>query len=99
VDAFMAMTKRYSGSLRLGEGTPSYDAETPVEERLPWQHVTDDDLLRARDGLLGDIQQLPPMYSAIKVGRQAADPRWTAAMCTPCAPCPGCCRPMPAPSP
>jgi len=28
------------GVLRLGEGTPSYDAETEVDELLPWEHVT-----------------------------------------------------------
>ncbi|KAL4452098.1 hypothetical protein ABPG75_007760 [Micractinium tetrahymenae] len=70
VDAFMAMQKEYSGTLRLGEATPSYDAETPVEERLPWEHITDEALLSARDGFLGGVQQLPPMYSAIKVGGQ-----------------------------
>ena len=40
VDAFMAMTKQYSGTMRLGEGTPSQDAETPVEEQAPWEHIT-----------------------------------------------------------
>ncbi|PSC71200.1 pseudouridylate synthase transporter [Micractinium conductrix] len=70
VDAFMAMHKEYSGTLRLGEGTPSYDAETPVEEALPWEHITDEQLLAARDGLVGQIEQLPPMYSAIQVGGQ-----------------------------
>lgn len=70
VDAFMAMRKEYSGTLRLGEATPSYDADTAVEERLPWEHITDEALLSARDGFLGELQQLPPMYSAIKVGGQ-----------------------------
>lgn len=36
----MAMQKEYSGTLRLGEATPSYDADTPVEEHLPWEHIT-----------------------------------------------------------
>ena len=36
----MAMTKEYSGSMRLGEATPSYDADTPVAERAPWEHIT-----------------------------------------------------------
>jgi tRNA pseudouridine55 synthase len=40
VDAFMAMQKQYSGTMRLGEGTPSQDAETPVEEHAPWEHIT-----------------------------------------------------------
>jgi tRNA pseudouridine55 synthase len=36
----MAAHKEYSGTLKLGEGTPSLDAETAVEERLPWEHIT-----------------------------------------------------------
>jgi hypothetical protein len=36
----MAAHKEYTGTLKLGEGTPSQDAETPVEERLPWEHIT-----------------------------------------------------------
>lgn len=63
----MAMEKVYTGTLRLGEATPSFDAETDVSERRPWQHLSDADLAAARDGFLGDIMQLPPMYSAISV--------------------------------
>lgn len=40
VESFMAKSKRYSGTMRLGEGTPSLDAETPVDEAMPWQHVS-----------------------------------------------------------
>jgi hypothetical protein len=61
----MAAHKEYSGTLRLGEGTPSLDAETPVEERLPWEHITDEQLQEAARKLTGDIQQVPPMYSAL----------------------------------
>lgn len=64
---FVAMEKVYTGTLRLGEATPSFDAETEVSERQPWQHLTDADLAAARDGFLGDTMQLPPMYSAIRV--------------------------------
>lgn len=48
VDSFMAMRKEYSGTLRLGEGTPSFDAESPVEQRAPWEHITG----RQGEGLL-----------------------------------------------
>ncbi|GAB4819158.1 hypothetical protein N2152v2_006204 [Parachlorella kessleri] len=68
VDAFMAMTKEYTGVLRLGEGTPSYDADTEVSQRLPWEHITDEQLLAARERLVGEIQQVPPMFSAIRLG-------------------------------
>lgn len=70
VDMFVAMDKVYSGTLRLGEVTPSFDAETDVSERRPWQQLTDADLEAARDGFLGDTTQLPPMYSAIRVKGQ-----------------------------
>lgn len=65
IDDFMGMPKEYSGTLKLGEGTPSLDAETEVEERLPWEHLTDDDLRRGASELTGDILQVPPMFSAI----------------------------------
>lgn len=67
-DTFMGLGKTYTGTLRLGEITPSYDAETDVVERQAWQHLTDDDLDAARQAFLGQIEQRPPMYSAVKVG-------------------------------
>lgn len=65
--SFMRLPKTYEGTLRLGETTPSYDRETEVEERREWQHVTDAMLDAAREPFLGYIEQLPPMYSAVKV--------------------------------
>mmetsp|Transcript_19759 Transcript_19759/g.55139 ORF Transcript_19759/g.55139 Transcript_19759/m.55139 type:complete len:353 (+) Transcript_19759:22-1080(+) len=70
VDDYQAMEKEYSGVLRLGEGTPSYDGEMEVDEQLPWEHITDEDLERVARQFEGDIMQVPPMYSAIKVKGQ-----------------------------
>lgn len=70
VDRYMGMAKEYSGTLRLGQGTPSYDAETEVQEEAPWQHITDEQLEAAKQQFIGHIQQVPPMYSALKVGGQ-----------------------------
>ena len=53
---------------RLGEGTPSLDADTEVTTQAPWEHVTDAALDAARRQFMGDIMQMPPMYSALKVG-------------------------------
>lgn len=39
-DEFQAQAKVYSGSMRLGEMTPSYDMESEVEQTAPWQHIT-----------------------------------------------------------
>ena len=57
----------YTGVLRLGQATPSYDAETEPSEERPWEHLTDGDLEAAAAQLTGDLQQMPPMFSAIKV--------------------------------
>ena len=67
MESFMGLPKIYEGTLRLGETTPSYDRETEVDERRTWQHVTDEMLEAAREPFLGYIEQLPPMYSAVKV--------------------------------
>eukprot|EP00798_Chlamydomonas_sp_ICE-L_P013225 gene13225-19066_t len=66
IDNFTVMQKSYSGTFRLGEATASYDAESEVTETKPWEHITDDDLKAAAKTFLGDIEQVPPMYSAIK---------------------------------
>lgn len=71
VDSFTNMDKVYTGTLKLGENTPSYDAETEVDETLPWEHLTNEDLSQAADTFLGPIQQVPPIYSAIKMGGEA----------------------------
>lgn len=67
MESFMGQPKVYTGTLRLGEETPSYDADTDVSERRPWAHITEADLETARQQFLGDIEQITPMYSAVKV--------------------------------
>lgn len=67
MNSFMTQPKVYEGVLRLGEVTSSHDAETEVVERHDWQHLTDEKLEEARRMFVGDIEQLPPMYSAVKV--------------------------------
>lgn len=67
-DRFMGLPKVYTGTLRLGQTTPSYDADTPVETDVDASGVTDADLDAARQPLVGEILQTPPIYSAIKKG-------------------------------
>lgn len=56
--------KEYLATLRLGETTPSYDAETPPQDPLPWEHITEADIQSVLTSFLGDIQQRPPNFSA-----------------------------------
>lgn len=48
----------YSGTIRLGEGTDSYDCETEVTVNLPWEHITDEQVQAAVADLTGDICQV-----------------------------------------
>lgn len=68
MERYMGLQKAYEGVIRLGQVTPSFDAETEASEELPVDHLTEADLERARREFLGEIEQLPPMYSAVKVG-------------------------------
>lgn len=66
--------KSYEVTCRLGVATDTADAEGEVIEEAPVPAFSDDDLERACAGLRGEIEQLPPMYSAIKhQGRRLYD--------------------------
>ncbi len=62
--------KTYTGTIALGATTPSFDAETEVDEQFPTDHLTLEGLRETARQFTGDIQQVPPMYSAIKVDGQ-----------------------------
>ena len=66
-EACMHLPKTYEATFRLGETTPSHDAETDVVERADPSGVERSDIEEARKLFLGTIQQVPPMYSALKV--------------------------------
>lgn len=64
---FQGLPKRYTGTILLGATTPSYDAETEVDHTFPTEHITESLLEKARTEFLGTIEQIPPIFSAIKV--------------------------------
>ncbi|PIN03513.1 Pseudouridine synthase [Handroanthus impetiginosus] len=68
VDRYQGMIKGYSGIFRLGEATSTWDADSPVIQREPWEHIRDEDIKKAAASFCGEIWQVPPMFSAIKVG-------------------------------
>ncbi len=58
--------KEYTGVFELGKVTPSYDSETEVTEEKDFSAITDTEIYNAREKLTGEIEQVPPMYSALK---------------------------------
>ena len=64
------LDKVYEGYLRFGVVTDSYDMEGKVLEENPVPDIRPEEIREAFDALTGDIQQVPPMVSAVKVGGQ-----------------------------
>ena len=64
--------KSYTGLIKLGATTPSYDAEADEDQQFPVDHIDDDLIEKARLDYLGPILQMPPIFSAIKIKGQAA---------------------------
>jgi tRNA pseudouridine55 synthase len=62
-------SKSYIAGIQLGQETTTYDKEGEITGETP-VHVTREQLLQALDQFQGDIRQVPPMYSAVKVAGQ-----------------------------
>ena len=67
-ERLMASDKVYEGTMRLGEVTDSYDADGELVETRPVPPLTVEGLNEAASAFVGDLQQIPPMVSAKKVG-------------------------------
>jgi tRNA pseudouridine55 synthase len=68
IEQYQAQEKEYTGTLVLGQTTPSDDAETEPTPPVPVDHLAPAQLAAAALGLTGALQQVPPMFSAVKVG-------------------------------
>src|SRR5215218_6989054 len=66
INEYMSMEKEYTGSITLGAITPTYDLESTPEQQKDTTNITEADVKEAAAGFIGHIQQLPPIYSAIK---------------------------------
>ncbi len=74
INEFQSMEKEYVGQITLGATTPSYDLETEIDETFPTEHITQEMMYEAAKSFEGIIEQLPPVYSAIKIkGKRAYD--------------------------
>ena len=67
IEELQAHTKEYTATLQLGATTPSYDMEHPVDQTFPTAHITRELIEEKLKGFLGEIQQVPPAFSACMV--------------------------------
>jgi tRNA pseudouridine55 synthase len=66
IDTFQGQIKEYTGTLALGATTPSFDLETEINETFSTNHITEDLIKETTKQFIGDIQQFPPVFSALK---------------------------------
>lgn len=72
IEEFMGLEKEYTGTFVLGASTASFDLEKPVDQTFPTEHITDGMISDAVSGLTGNILQVPPVFSAIKINGKRA---------------------------
>lgn len=74
IDTYQGMDKVYVGSMMFGSTTPSFDKETEPDQFFDFSEITEKDLVEGTKQFLGNIEQIPPVYSAIKIdGKRAFD--------------------------
>ena len=72
IDSIQAQEKEYTGTFLLGKTTPSFDLEHPVDQEYPYEHITREMAEEAARTFIGNIEQVPPMFSAVKFSGKRA---------------------------
>ncbi len=72
IDALQAHLKEYVATLQLGATTPSYDLEKPIDKTYPTEHITRATIDAVIPQFLGEIWQVPPIFSAVQVDGKRA---------------------------
>ncbi|MDG2455568.1 MAG: tRNA pseudouridine(55) synthase TruB [Bacteroidia bacterium] len=72
IEGIQSQQKAYTGTFVIGKTTPSFDLETEVDETYPTEHITPAFLEEKINLFRGDIKQVPPQHSAVKVNGKRA---------------------------
>ncbi|GHT31661.1 tRNA pseudouridine synthase B [Bacteroidia bacterium] len=72
IDTFQYQTKEYIATLKLGATTPSFDLEKEIDQTYPTDHIDRALIEETLPKFVGTIEQIPPAFSAVKVGGQRA---------------------------
>jgi tRNA pseudouridine55 synthase len=72
INELMGLEKEYTGTFYIGATTPCFDLEKPIDNTFPINHITNEILLLTAKSFLGFQQQVPPIYSAVKINGKRA---------------------------
>ncbi|NNK75535.1 MAG: tRNA pseudouridine(55) synthase TruB [Maribacter sp.] len=66
INDLQGLVKEYTGTITLGATTPSFDLETEINETFATDHITNQLILETASSFIGEIEQVPPVFSALK---------------------------------
>lgn len=67
IEQFAGLDKQYIADVELGSTTPTYDKESEPDAHFEWTHITEELVHEKLKVFTGDIDQMPPIYSALKI--------------------------------
>ena len=74
IETLQSGEKEYTGTFVLGATTPCFDLEKAIDATYPTEHITEEMLRTVAQSFVGEIEQVPPTFSAVKInGRRAFD--------------------------
>lgn len=72
IERLQAQTKEYIAEIKLGATTPSFDLETEIDAEYPIEHITREKVEECLNEFIGEIEQTPPIFSAVKIDGKRA---------------------------
>ena len=66
IETYQAQVKEYTGTITLGGTTPSYDLESEIDQTFDFSNITSEEIKAVTQQFIGEIQQQPPIFSALK---------------------------------
>jgi tRNA pseudouridine55 synthase len=72
IDELQAGDKEYFTTIRLGATTPGFDLEKEIDAVFPFEHITSEMICAALKSMTGEVNQVPPVYSAKKIEGERA---------------------------
>jgi tRNA pseudouridine55 synthase len=72
IDSYQAQEKEYTGTFILGSTTPCFDLEKEIDFRFPFDHITELLVRETAQKFIGLQEQVPPIFSAVKIGGKRA---------------------------
>lgn len=72
IEGYQSSEKEYTGTFMVGATTSSFDLEQPIDKTFPYSHITREAVETVANSFLGETEQTPPLFSAVKVyGKRA----------------------------